>query len=81
MKRSIALMKEYPELTMSEIAMNLGFADESHFCKVFKQIYGISPTTYKITYLDEDEIPDIVFCPVSENDVVWPVDKLEWKNT
>ena len=81
LKRSIALMKEYPELTMNEIAINLGFADESHFCKVFKQIYGISPTTYKITYLDEDEIPDIVFCPVSENDVVWPVDKLEWKNT
>lgn len=53
----------------------------NRFCKVFKQIYGISPTTYKITYLDEDEIPDIVFCPVSENDVVWPVDKLEWKNT
>ena len=35
LKRSIALMKEYPELTMNEIAINLGFADESHFCKVF----------------------------------------------
>ena len=63
-------MREYPEMTMREIALNLGFADDSHFSKVFKSVYGVSPTNYKNSLAEKDEVPGISFMPISENDIV-----------
>lgn len=57
LKRAIALMREYPEMTMREIALNLGFADDSHFSKVFKSVYGVSPANYKNSLAEKDEVP------------------------
>lgn len=70
LKRAIALMKEYPELTMREIALNLGFADDSHFSKVFKSVIGVSPANYKKCLAEKDEVPGVSFMPISENDIV-----------
>lgn len=35
---------------LSEIALAAGFADQSHFSRTFKQITGMSPTTYRRTF-------------------------------
>lgn len=35
---------------LSEIALAAGFADQSHFARTFKQISGMSPTTYRKTF-------------------------------
>lgn len=40
-------LKEYPEMTLKEIAINLGFCDEFHLSKSFKSHYHISPSQYR----------------------------------
>ena len=35
---------DYP---LSQIAVSVGFSDQSYFSKVFKQITGISPNRYR----------------------------------
>lgn len=37
----------FPEISIKEVAYNLGFYDEYHFSKQFKKIKGISPNEYK----------------------------------
>ena len=36
--------------SMSEIALNSGFFDHSHFSREFKKVYGVSPTKYRNKY-------------------------------
>ncbi|MBY0095667.1 AraC family transcriptional regulator [Mesobacillus maritimus] len=38
----------YSELTITEIANQLNFHDQSHFIKTFKRIYGITPKQYQL---------------------------------
>ena len=45
-KRSLELMSR-KNLTLTEIATTCGFADQSHFTRSFKQIMGVSPSTYR----------------------------------
>ena len=40
-------MLESNSLTVSEIALNCGFSDQSYFSKVFSSKYGITPTEYR----------------------------------
>jgi len=35
-------------LTVGEIALSLGFADQFHFSKTFKNAVGLSPTEYRL---------------------------------
>ena len=35
------------ELSIDEVAVAVGFANASYFCKVFKSEKGVSPTEYK----------------------------------
>ena len=35
-------------LTVGEIALSLGFADQFHFSKTFKNAVGLSPTDYRL---------------------------------
>jgi AraC-like DNA-binding protein len=37
----------YSQNSVSEIAYEFGFTDESHFCKQFRKLYGITPTQFK----------------------------------
>jgi len=45
-EKSMILLND-GELTQSEIAYLVGFSDQSHFSRNFKQIVGVSPTEYK----------------------------------
>ena len=45
-ERSLAFMS-YKNLSLTEIASECGFADQSHFLRSFKQIMGVSPSTYR----------------------------------
>lgn len=46
-KEAISYFDIFPEISIKEIAYNLGFYDEYHFSKQFKKIIGISPSNYK----------------------------------
>ena len=47
LNKSVQLMKEYPEYTVSEIADKLGFNTPNYFCKRFKDHFGKTPTQFK----------------------------------
>lgn len=50
MKYKIGLIEArltYSQLTLSEIAHEFNFTDESHFCKQFKKHHGITPTEFR----------------------------------
>jgi AraC-like DNA-binding protein len=34
------------DLTLTEAALQCGFADQAHFCRVFKRMFGMSPKTH-----------------------------------
>jgi AraC-like DNA-binding protein len=40
-------------LTLKEIALQLGFVDEYHLSKRFKQIIGVSPSGFRSLFLSE----------------------------
>ena len=44
---AISFFNIFPEMTIKEISINLGFYDEYHFSNRFKQLIGISPQKYK----------------------------------
>lgn len=35
------------EQTIKDIAFELGFTDNAHFCKTFKKFYGVTPGEYQ----------------------------------
>ncbi len=43
--KAINLLKR--DMSMSEIAFACGFTNQSHFCRVFKSVTGLSPREYK----------------------------------
>jgi len=46
-EQAMSYFKEFPLMTIKEVAFNLGFYDEYHFSKQFKKIVGMSPLCYK----------------------------------
>lgn len=52
LKKSLILLKNNPELTISEIAYELGFNEPAYFIKCFKKIFGSTPTQYRKEYKD-----------------------------
>jgi AraC-like DNA-binding protein len=36
-----------PEIDLAEVALAAGFADQSHFTRVFKNVTGITPGVYR----------------------------------
>jgi transcriptional regulator GlxA family with amidase domain len=45
-EKSLSLLPN-KNLSLTEIAFNCGFADQSHFLRCFKQINGITPSDYR----------------------------------
>lgn len=45
------LLLQERDLTMSEVAQSVGYSDRTYFCKVFKQVVGLSPTEYRKKFL------------------------------
>lgn len=41
------LLLDMPELSIATVAKNLGFSQTSYFCRLFRQIYNITPQTYR----------------------------------
>lgn len=48
-EQAISYFKIFPEMSLKNIAYNLGFYDEYHFSKQFKKVTGYSPSYYKTT--------------------------------
>jgi AraC-like DNA-binding protein len=44
-------------LSVKEVMARVGLADESHFVKDFKRIYGLSPTEYRKTKANGENVP------------------------
>jgi AraC family transcriptional regulator len=45
--RAMAMLVERRDLPLATVAQELGFADESHFCRTFSAELGLSPTAYR----------------------------------
>ena len=43
----VQLRVSYSDLTIGEIADELGFTDESHLSRLFKKYYGVTPSAYR----------------------------------
>lgn len=46
-EEAIEFFKKFKDMTIKEVAYNLGFYDEYHFSKQFKRIKGLSPSEYR----------------------------------
>jgi len=45
-KQARFYLKQHPELSLAEVAYDLGFYDQAHFSKQFKKVVGLSPKVY-----------------------------------
>ena len=54
-KEAKSKMCESPELSLSEIADFVGFADSAHFSKQFKQNEGVSPSVWRKNKIRDKE--------------------------
>lgn len=52
LEKSVKLLVS-TDLRTTDIAYECGFTNVSHFSKVFKNKFGISPTIYKLTHIDK----------------------------
>ncbi|MGN1004717.1 MAG: AraC family transcriptional regulator [Oscillospiraceae bacterium] len=52
LQKSVELL-ESTDLSITEIAEQMGYTDNSHFHKVFKHAYGLTPIQYRQKYLAE----------------------------
>ena len=46
-ERARQLLRTRPSLTVAAIAVELGFADESHFRRHFKRVVGLTPGRFR----------------------------------
>lgn len=47
MKKAASLLKNNPDMTVTEIAYKLGFSSPGYFGKCFKELYGVTPFSYR----------------------------------
>ncbi len=78
LKKSIAMMSEYPQMSISEIAENLGYAYETHYNMQFRNKFGISPGEYRNQLKSGKAEP---FFDENEKNVHWiDIDEINRKN-
>jgi len=49
-------LMQYAQLTFAQMAEQLGYADEYHFSKRFKQLIGVSPSQFRRQIRDEGQL-------------------------
>ncbi len=47
-------MLEKTDMSIAEIALNVGFAGQQYFCEAFKESFNLSPTDYRKKYFSEE---------------------------
>ncbi|MEK3772259.1 AraC family transcriptional regulator [Paenibacillus sp. FSL R5-0887] len=52
LQRAAALLVEKKDFNINDIASEVGFNSSSYFAAAFKKKYGLSPSQYRINYLD-----------------------------
>jgi AraC-like DNA-binding protein len=52
----VQLRVSFSDLTIGEIADELGFTDESHMSRLFKKYYGVTPAMYRKEKLEEKKL-------------------------
>ncbi|PSL48248.1 AraC-like DNA-binding protein [Chitinophaga niastensis] len=52
----VQLRVSFSDLTIGEIADELGFTDESHMSRLFKKYYGVTPAMYRKERLEEKKL-------------------------
>ena len=60
------LIEENPEMSLVSITYEIGYADQSHFNKNFKELFGLTPAGFRrkiinFNRLSEDSGLDVVF--------------------
>lgn len=50
MKKASQLLIEQPERQINEIAVDCGFENMSYFVRLFKRIYNLTPSQYRLEY-------------------------------
>jgi two-component system response regulator YesN len=48
--KACVLLKESSQ-SIAEISADVGFRDQNYFCRVFKQIFGVTPSSYREGYV------------------------------
>jgi len=46
LRRAASLLSE-SRMALADVALETGFADQSHFCRIFKREIGVSPARYR----------------------------------
>lgn len=54
MSRARNLLETHPDMPIGDVALECGFYDMAHFSRIFKQIYGMSPTRYRKEHAQEE---------------------------
>jgi len=49
--KSLGMIAEYPDLSLTEVAYEQGFYDQAHFIRVFEKFAGITPLRYRRSVL------------------------------
>ncbi len=53
LSRASVLLLEKPELSIYEVALEVGFNTQSYFSKRFREVFGDSPTAWRIQKLEQ----------------------------
>lgn len=58
LKKGAILLRENPELNISEISDRIGFSSSRYFSKCFKDVYHVSPLSYRRGLSSDEEMPE-----------------------
>ena len=55
LKKSLDIMKSDPALSVGEVSYMVGFSSPSYFIKLFKELFGETPASFKKTFSKQEE--------------------------
>ena len=55
MDKAREILASFPNMTVKEVAQELGFEDQGYFSRVFTRVVGESPTSYRSRVVQFDE--------------------------